>query len=208
MAEDPETWAELKASIAEWLSRDDLTARIPEFIALAERRFNRVLRVPEMETEATLTLGGATESLPTDFLELRAIHIDGDPKAVLEQLTLAELRGRHAAAATGKPRNFAIQGGSALLFGPAPDATYSLRIDYFAKIPALGASQASNWLLLAHPDIYLWGALLNAEAYLVNDARLAVWKLALEEALEELRGQGRRKAYAAAPQRIRPGYCV
>ena len=208
MAEDPETWAELKASLAEWLNRDDLTSKIPEFIALTERRFNRVLRVPEMETTATITLDAATESLPADFLELRAIYIDSDPKTVLEPMTFAELRNRYSAASTGKPQNFAIQSGSTLVFGPAPDASYSLIINYFAKIPALGASTADNWLLLAHPDLYLWGALLCAEAYLVNDVRLTVWKLALEEGLEELRRQGQRKAHGAAPQRIRTGYNV
>ena len=39
------TFAELKTATANWLDRSDLTDRIPEFIALAEARFNRVLRI-------------------------------------------------------------------------------------------------------------------------------------------------------------------
>jgi hypothetical protein len=38
------TYAELQAAAANWLVRGDLTARIPEFITLAEARLNRVLR--------------------------------------------------------------------------------------------------------------------------------------------------------------------
>lgn len=208
MAEDPETWTELKASIADWLNRSDLTAKIPEFIALAERKFNRVLRVPEMEATATITVDAATESLPADFLELRSIYLNTDPKAPLEQMSLAELRNAHSAAATGQPVNFAIQSGNALVFGPSPDQSYSCVINYYQKIPSLGVAQADNWLLLNHADLYLWAALLQAEAYVWNDERLAVWKAALEEGLEELRRQGHRKANSAAPQRIRSPYSV
>ena len=53
MAEDPENWTELKASVAEWLNRSDLTSKIPELIALAERKFNRIIVTPERETIAT-----------------------------------------------------------------------------------------------------------------------------------------------------------
>ena len=47
------TFAELKTAAANWLDRSDLTDRIPEFIALAEARFNRVLRIRDMETVST-----------------------------------------------------------------------------------------------------------------------------------------------------------
>ena len=47
------TYDELKTAVANWLDRDDLTDRIPEFISLAEARFNRVLRLRSMETKQT-----------------------------------------------------------------------------------------------------------------------------------------------------------
>ena len=44
MPSDPSNWAELKATLANWLAREDLSAaEIPEAIALAERRFQRTL---------------------------------------------------------------------------------------------------------------------------------------------------------------------
>lgn len=203
MTSDPTTWTDLKAELALWIDRDDLAARVPVFIALAERKFNRVLRVPEMEASTILSLNAATVALPADFLAMRSIHINSDPKVVLEQMGLDALRNRYAGAATGKPRNFAIQAGATLVPGPTPDSAYSAPMTYFQTIAALGSGQASNWLLAGHPDIYLYGSLIMAESYMVNDGRIAVWKLALEEALEELRRQGHRKAYGAAPLRIR-----
>ena len=38
------TYSDLKASIADFLNRDDLTAVIPDFIKLAEAQFKREIR--------------------------------------------------------------------------------------------------------------------------------------------------------------------
>jgi hypothetical protein len=40
-------YTELVAAIAEWLARDDLTARIPDFVTLAEAKINRVCFIPD-----------------------------------------------------------------------------------------------------------------------------------------------------------------
>jgi hypothetical protein len=202
MASDPQTWAELKASIAEWLNRSDLTAKIPELVAFAERRFNRIIVVPEREAVATATMSGERLAVPADFWQLRSLYIDADPRIALEQVSPSVLRKSYAAQVTGKPRVFAIID-EQFVFGPAPDDTYGVEIDYYATIPALGDSQATNWLLTKHPDIYLYGTLLQAEAYLWNDNRLEVWKAALDEAVGELMEAGRRKHTSASPLRLR-----
>jgi hypothetical protein len=193
MANDPQTFAALQASVARWLDNDTLTERIPEFIALAERRFNRILNAPEMEATATLT-AAASVVLPSDLWEIRAAWIERDPRQPIEEVTQGILRGRYGAQVTGLPQVFALSGGSMLL-GPAPDAAYALVLTYKQTIPALSDAVPTNWLLTRHPDIYLWAALLAAEAYLVNDERLGVWKGALDEAIDELMQAGNRKRF-------------
>jgi len=42
-------YASLQAEVAGWLARADLTSQIPTFIQLAEARFNRDVRVREMQ---------------------------------------------------------------------------------------------------------------------------------------------------------------
>lgn len=205
MASDPQTWTELKASLAEWLNRTDLTAKIPELIAFAERRFNRKLFVPERETSATATISGARLALPTDFWALRGIYLATDPRVQMQPVTLAALRDGYSH--TGQPFVYAISG-EELVFGPIPDTTYSVEIAYYATIPALGASQATNWLLTDHPDIYLYGSLLMAEAYLWNDPRLPLWKAALDEAMAELTEAGNRKRFSAQPMRLRSSVVI
>jgi hypothetical protein len=72
------TYSGLVASVQSWLNRSDLTAKVPDFIALLEARLNRELRVPDMERMTTLVLTDGAVDLPTDFLEARHLYIDGD----------------------------------------------------------------------------------------------------------------------------------
>ena len=208
MPSDPTTWAELKTTLANWLNRDDLgAAEIPEAIALAERRFQRTIFSPERETETTLAASAETVALPSDLWGIRALHLAADPKVVLEPMTLAELRGRYAGAATGKPQNYAIRGES-LVLGPAPDAAYSLKLTYIQTIPALGASQATNWLLTDHPDVYLFGALHALHLLLADEARAALCDAQFRQAAEEVNRSAVRRTSGGAPIRIRPPQVV
>ena len=65
------TYAELQAAAAAWLIRGDLTARIKEFIALAEARLNRVVRKRQAEVDypLTATTSSRTIALPATFSE-------------------------------------------------------------------------------------------------------------------------------------------
>jgi hypothetical protein len=70
------------------------------------------------------------------------------------------------------------------------DAT-ALEFDYFQKIPALASvapanGTQTNWLLTAHPDLYLFGSLVEAEMFGVNDERAPLWKGRRDEIFDEL----------------------
>jgi hypothetical protein len=204
MTADPTTWADLKTSLANWLNRDDLsTTEIPEAIGLAERRLNRVLRVPEMEDAVSTTTSGSTITLPTDFLELRSAYLATDPKTFLEQMTFGELGTRYSAASTGIPQNFALQSGTEMVLAPSPDTTYAVVINYYQKIPALTVSQTTNWLLTAHPDIYLHASLAELHMLLNDETRAAFHEGRTRQFVDELTALGKRKAFSAAPIRIR-----
>ena len=70
-------YAELQTATANWLDRTDLTARIPEFIDLAESTFNRTIRNRQMITKNdSYSLDGRYVNLPTDTLEVIRIVVD------------------------------------------------------------------------------------------------------------------------------------
>ena len=196
------TYSGLLAEIGFWLNRSDLTERIPVFVKLLESRLNRILRVPEMEATETFSTE-ATHDFPTDFLELINLYLDSDPRVDLEAVSLDTLRTKYNLQTTGQPQAFSLSNGT-IIFGPAPDSTYSAVLTYYKKIPALSSDNETNWLISSHPDVYLWGALCMAELYIWDDPRVGMWKAAWDEALNELKtDQGNRKRYGASPLRIR-----
>ena len=201
------TYAELQTAAANWLDRTDLTARIPEFIELAEANFNRVIRQPDMVTKNdSFSIAGRYTTLPTDTLEIVRIVVDLTPVIVLEYMTPEEISERRIVmTATGKPYYFTTIGGSTnqLEVLPSPDSTYTSSIVYYTRIAALTDSATTNWLLDSHPDIYLFGTLVEAEPYLKNDERMPMWTSRLDKALNALGLQGQRERHTASGLRMR-----
>ena len=179
------TYAELQTATANWLDRTDLTARIPEFIDLAESTFNRTIRNRQMITKNdSYSLDSRYVNLPTDTLEVIRIVVDVTPQITLQYLTPEEIAERRNSSSTGRPQYFTVVGGSTnqIELLRSPDETYTSSILYYTKIPALSDSATTNWLLTSHPDIYLFGTLVEAEPYLKNDERMPMWSARLGKA--------------------------
>ena len=201
------TYAQLQTEIANWLDRTDLTATIPTFIELAEANFNRVIRQPDMITkDDSFSISGRYTTLPTDTLEIVRIVLDLTPVVVLEYMTPEELSERRGSlTGGGKPYYFTTVGGSTnqLEVLRSPDSTYTASIIYYTRIAALSDAATTNWLLTNHPDIYLFGTLVEAEPYLKNDERMPMWTSRLDKALNDLRLQGQRERHTASGLRMR-----
>lgn len=202
------TYAELQTAAANWLGRADLTSRIPEFIVLFEAKFNRTMRVLEQEKRnATFSITGEYVAVPTDFIELRSMHLTTDPKRPL-RLMPPDTQVDAYNSGTGIPifvsvtGHTTIDGTKAFRFAPVPDATYTAVLTYYARLSAL--SGAVNWLLTNHPDVYLYGTLLEASAFVQDDPRLPIWKTAYDEALGSLKYADNRSRWGAGGMTIRP----
>ena len=186
------TYAELQTAVANWLDRDDLTDRIPEFIALAEAKMNRRLRISLMENISTAisTVGGQRDySLPTGFNGMREFHLTTNPLTPLSYLTPEMMNRMWAGSTSGKPRAFTLfsDGGTRKIkLGPAPDVVYTTSMLYLKKIDNLSVANPTETMLTENPDIYLYGALLEAEPFLMNDGRIQTWGSLLLEAAKAL----------------------
>lgn len=179
----------LKAEIADWLDRDDLTSQIDSFIDLAELSLNRDLRARKMEKRATAdtTASDAEIGVPSDFLQLRFMHyVTGGNRYNLEYVPPSYLNKAYQNNTTGQPRLVTIIGDE-FRFAPIPDAAYTIEVDYYAEIPALSDDNTSNWVLANHPDLYLFKTLLYAEPFLVNDKRIPTWQMYLADAIDSVK---------------------
>ena len=171
------TYAELKTAIASWLDRSDLTDVIPDFIVLAETRHKRDFKIRRMETRVTANTIADTEyySLPDNYVAMRNIKLNTNTKTPLEFLTPEIMDRLQAGSSVGCPKAYSIKGNT-IQVRPIHDVVYEIEISYYKHFTPLSDSNTTNDMLTNHPDAYLYGALVEAEPYLMNDKRITVWQ--------------------------------
>jgi len=158
----------LKTAIASRLSRSNMTALIPDFIAIAESKMMRgdlysqlpALRVDDMLTEVTLTLNDGEVTLPAGYLEARRIYIDTSETPALTFIPLVKWYSLGAEGQAGIPRLYTIEGNKLKV---APYGVYDLNLYYYAAVDPLDQDADTNFIFDKAPHAYLYGAL--AEAY-------------------------------------------
>lgn len=181
------TYAELKTEIAAWLNRSDLAATLPTLIALAEMQLNADLTSRFMEVKATLsaTAGSNAVALPDDVLDIKRLQLIGSPSRVLIYRSPDEIAQDNPLGMSGMPEVFSVYG-SSLELSPVPDADYPLELLYYQKIPPLSDANPTNWLLSNWPNAYLFGALLAAQPFIMNDERIPVFQALYRQAVDGL----------------------
>jgi hypothetical protein len=190
------TFTELKTNIADWLNRSDLTSVIPTFIQLAEARLNRQLRTTNQYTRATVSSSDQYLSMPSDFLEMRHIRITSPKERDLVEIAAHAINEYTdtnflASLADSYPRYYVY--GQSLRIIPTPAESITYEMMYYAKVPALSTSNASNWVSTSHPDAYLYYSLLQASPYLGEDERIAIWTQQAERAVAEIQASDDRR---------------
>jgi hypothetical protein len=191
------TSTELHDAIASWANRGDLSSRLPQFVDLAEAKFNRRLRVRPMEaTFATvdLTNGGAT--LPEGFLAFKELRYAGSPGWALEPRPLQWIRDQPAEATA--PFYYAVADTEVIC---APQVG-SIAGTYYSAIPALRDNE-TNWLLLESPDLYLFACLEQVALYVRDKTLMDVAAAQTESLLQQIQGADNANAIGGGPLTVR-----
>jgi hypothetical protein len=181
------TYSDLQTSIANYLARSDLTSIIPDFITLAENRLRRELRIRQMLKSVTTSTvaSDSTVELPSDFLEVRDFVVQTNPLTPLSYSSPSSLSNDPRASQVGVPKSYTILANDFLL-SPVPDGVYTARLLYYAAPAYLSGANTSNVFLNVAPDGLLYGALVEAEPYLMNDARINTWGSMYDRAISSL----------------------
>lgn len=201
----------LKASIASWLNRDDLTAQIPQFIGLMERRLFRTLRCPANEVVFQYLLDDTSDVfvLPPRYLSVKSFTYD---TYALERISYWDYldRRQKRESLQGIPRYFARQEDK-LLLCPSPASGTTAELTFYADLSGLGQVSGdrkgdddepvnigenpdldSNNVLKIAPDVYLFGSLIYADAYLATRPEdLQKWEKMYAGAYLELTNYGK-----------------
>lgn len=194
------SYSDLKTSVANYLGRSDLTSIIPDFISFAELRLSRDLRTRQMlkSAYASTTAADPTVSLPSDFSQIRDLYLQGNPRMPLTYMSPSSFTRNARADDSGKPVFYTILA-SEILLAPIPDTAYTMEILYYIKPPVLSSTNASNVFLANYPDALLYASLMEAEPYLINDARAATWANLYDRAIANITDADQGSEYAGVP---------
>ena len=179
-------YSSLKDEIGRWVNRPEIEPAIDTFIELAEAHMNRRLSEAGVSGGmklATSTVASDFAAAPADLARLEQMTFTDDGT----QLTQATAAGFEALKAlepdrTGRPQIVTLSG-AGLRYYPAPDTAYGVELSYQSRPPALSDASPTNWVIEAHPDVYLYGVLVRAAEYLGGDERLAIWRDLYEDAI-------------------------
>lgn len=194
------TYSDLQATIASYLARTDLTAMIPAFIELAETRLRRELRLRVMLNVSTTdtAVNDSTVQLPSDFLEMRDLHLNTNPIAVLKYNTPSIFYRNAFSTISGRPVQYTVLANEFQL-APIPDSIYEMQMLYYAAPAYLSNTNTSNVFLETCPDLLLYASLGEAEPYIMNDERLSTWATLYQRGVEILSVSDDQGEYAGSP---------
>jgi hypothetical protein len=185
-------YGELKTAAANWMKPNtslvaaETTSRIPEYIANARAELQRILikakfrKLDNLTTSLAVTSGVAT--IPTGFQAVKSLRqnasgyerITYQPIDRIESFNYAE---------TGEPRHY-DRVGDTLVFWPA--VTTTVRMRWTGSLVTLVADADTDWLITNHPDVSLYGALLEADLRLDLEEMRSKWEAAYTRKLGDL----------------------
>ncbi len=187
--------------------RKDLLEMIPGFIDLTERKMFRNLRVPNMEIllkyEPLININPATDigyaelEIPGDSVELKFLLAGDRPLTRVSDINILQRLQRLPA--PGLARVFARVNNRLKLWPVSDDPKIEFQLAYYSDFSGLLVADADTHdMLRTSPDMYLYGALLEAAPYLVNDSRVALWQGLFDRSFASLDSQAREAEYAGS----------
>ena len=197
------SYANLQTNIADYLARTDLTDKIPMFIALAEKRLNRDLRLRQTLQQSTYTLAdGFKIPTPADFLEMQDLHLEGNPLITLTFQTVSQFYRRNGGTSgQGQPVNYTLVADNFVL-APQPTGATTANMTYY-KIPkVLSEINPSNEYLEVCPDLLLYASLAESAPFLMDDPRLATWDGLYNTGLASITKSDEQSTFPAQPLSI------
>lgn len=197
-------YTELQASVASWMNRTDLGTVIPDFVTIAEARIARDLRLRKQITSDTLTTSTTSRAvaLPDDWLEFSNITISGTPDTFVQVVTAEHLNTKYPEDGwSGKPIVCAIEGDN-VLFGPQPDAAYTVKVEYYARFPSLAAN-STNWLLTNFPNVYLSACMAQGCLFTLDKTGAAEWNGVYKSEIAEVQTFDKAAVHSGSVLRVK-----
>jgi hypothetical protein len=176
------TLAQLETAVSGWLHRADLSADVDNLILMGELWIFRNVRAREMEDSTlSVTLSSGVGAVPSGFVGLKHARLNGSPSVPLTIRPVTWIYSQYPNRSAGGQPKFIGVDGSNFVFGPAA-GSYTLNGTYYKRPTSVLSS--ANTLFTTNPDLYLFAALAEAEAFVKNDKRVGLW-IAKRDAIKD-----------------------
>jgi len=161
-------YSDLKQAVSDFAKRDE--GNIDTLVALAHANICTEFEPPDSLALVTLSnplpVYGSVYSweLPGDVQRVREVLADG------QQLTNTYLADLFMLSGSN-PERYAVDGVN-LLVAPGQGSEVTVRLQ--KRLPDLVADTDTNWLLTNHPQLYLYGTLVQLHQYVQDDEQVAM----------------------------------
>ena len=201
------TYGELKTLLAGYLHRKDLTAMIPNFVTLAQARLNHDIRHIMMNGASSIQAiaGTANITLPSDFLHFVRLQVpNAGGYRSLRQQTLEQNAtfNESYGGGTGVPRYYAIVNMRLAELAPTPEESVTLTCVYRRRLAAFSGDTATDDILTAFPNAYVYAAMVEATPYIQSDTRLGLWKALYDEEMMRIDDVNLEAQWSDSPRSI------
>jgi hypothetical protein len=187
--------------------------QIATFVEIAEQRVYNMVQLPALRKNMTgnVTAGNKYLACPSDWLATFSLAVINSNNEYLYLLNkdvnfIRESYPDTDAAFYGEPKYYAQFDQNTFILGPTPDANYAVELHFF-YYPTSIVTAGTSWLGDNFDSVLLYGALLEAAAFMKSDADVVgFYKQRYDEALLELKqlgdGKNRQDAYRSGQVRI------
>jgi len=191
------SYSTLLTAVTDYLARSDLSTYAPNFVQNFEERFYRESQnwASWMEQSFNVTISSSVAAIPADYLGSKIAYISGQSGPPLKRISLEQLYARYPRSGSSGIAKYYARNKTNFEFGDIPSNGAVLVGTYYGKPTVLrsyttgGADAVAHFLIVNAPDLLLYGALLEAEPFIQNDARLVVWQSLHDRALDAYRSR-------------------
>mgnify|MGYP001615725170 FL=1 len=142
--------------------------------------------------------------LPSRYIAHRRFFLEGQAEPALDFLPSTDFWREYASNTSGRPKAFTVEG-DYIVWGPPSDGLYAGKFLYYRRFANMTADADTNWMVLNHRAIYVYGALLEAAPFIGNDPRILTWSTLYDDIVEKVNLEAEAGRYGGGPLVIRHG---
>jgi len=195
-----DTYDNLRQEIIDFSHRDDVDLKLDTFIDMAETEMfantEEILKIRSQETlNTTATTTSRFIALPTGYQSMRSMRLQINNNTSNLRFRAPEQMIR--VDTSGLPQFFTVT--NQIEFDRTPDALYTIEFQYYAIPTGLSTTNATNVVLDANPNIYLFGCLWALFEYAVDEVSAQKYYLRFINAIRGANKKDKEGRFGPAP---------